>query len=89
MSNVAPPTGRWGMRAARLFDGYDFVERATVLVEGNAVVAVGAQLPESIEVLDLGDATLLPGLVDCHQHLVSNTDGDRSKTRSLASTTRR
>lgn len=75
MSNVAPPTGRWGMRAARLFDGYDFVERATVLVEGNAVVAVGAQLPESIEVLDLGDATLLPGLVDCHQHLVSNGRG--------------
>ncbi len=75
MSNVAPPTGRWGMRAARLFDGYDFVEQATVLVEGNAVVAVGAQLPESIEVLDLGDATLLPGLVDCHQHLVFNGRG--------------
>ena len=75
MSSVTLPTGRWGLRAARLFDGFDFVDRATLLVEGDAVVAVGEQLPESVDVLDLGDATLLPGLVDCHQHLVFNGRG--------------
>ena len=75
MSSVTPPAGRWGLRAARLFDGFGFVDRATVLVDGDAVVAVGEQLPETLDVLDLGDATLLPGLVDCHQHLVFNGRG--------------
>ena len=75
MSSVTLPTRRWGLRAARLFDGFDFVDRATLLVEGDAVVAVGEQLPDSVDVLDLGDATLLPGLVDCHQHLVFNGRG--------------
>jgi imidazolonepropionase-like amidohydrolase len=75
MSSVVLPTGRWGLRAARLFDGVEFIDRATLLVEGDAVVAVGEQLPESVDVLDLGDATLLPGLVDCHQHLVFNGRG--------------
>lgn len=75
MSSVVSPTGRWALRAARLFDGFDFVDRATLLIEGDAVVAVGEQLPESVPVVDLGDATLLPGLVDCHQHLVFNGRG--------------
>ena len=75
MSAITSSTGRWGLRAARLFDGFDFVERPEVLVDVGKVVAVGESLPDSLEVRDLGDVTLLPGLVDCHQHLVFNGRG--------------
>ena len=70
VTNTTGAMGMWGIRAARLFDGDRFVDRPTLLVEGGAVVAAGAPIPESAEVVDLGDATLLPGFVDCHQHLV-------------------
>jgi imidazolonepropionase-like amidohydrolase len=59
----------WGLRAAHVFDGERFVDRPTVLVDDARVVAVGEALPRSAEVVDLGTATLMPGLVDCHQHL--------------------
>ena len=75
MSAIASSTGRWGLRAARLFDGFDLVDRPEMLVDGGNVVAVNEALPDSIEVCDLGDVTLLPGLVDCHQHLVFNGRG--------------
>lgn len=66
---------RWGMRAGRVFDGDRFVELPTLLVEQDSIVAVGESLPESIDVVDLGEATVLPGLVDCHQHLVFDGRG--------------
>jgi imidazolonepropionase-like amidohydrolase len=62
------------LRAARLFDGAspDLLERPLLLIEGGRVVAVergdGAP-PVGATVLDLGDATLLPGLIDAHVHL--------------------
>ena len=50
-----------------------------VLVEGDRIKAIGpvaqlaAQAPNA-EVIDLGNATLLPGLIDCHTHLGSRAD---------------
>jgi imidazolonepropionase-like amidohydrolase len=68
--------------AARLLDGSGTrpVGPAALLIEGNRVVAVGAAaeapVPEtSVERRDYGDATLLPGLVDAHTHLVAPGDG--------------
>ena len=42
-----------------------------VLVEGDRIVAAGAHVerPAGAEVIDLGDATLMPGLIDAHVHL--------------------
>lgn len=65
----------WGLRAARLFDGFDFVDDPVVIVDGATVVSVGQPAPAGVDVVDLGERTLLPGLVDCHQHLVFNGRG--------------
>lgn len=65
----------WGLRAARLFDGFDFVDDPVVLVDGTTVVSVGQLVPDGVDITDLGDRTLLPGLVDCHQHLVFDGRG--------------
>ena len=40
-----------------------------VVVEGGRIVAVGGARPAGAEVIDLGDVTLMPGLIDAHVHL--------------------
>ena len=61
-------------RAARIFDGVSerVIEDGAVLVEDGRIVSVGAARGPSTGtgVVDLGDATLLPGLIDAHVHLV-------------------
>src|SRR5277367_6614623 len=61
------------LRAARMMDvaAGKVVAPGEVLVEGEKIVAVGAHVerPAGAEVIDLGDATLMPGLIDAHVHL--------------------
>lgn len=62
------------LEADRLFDGHEFVEPARVALNDGRIDAVGADVTgPSTEVLD--GMTLLPGLVDCHQHLVFDGNG--------------
>ena len=71
---------RIALRGARLFDGRDARPgRPTVLVENGCIADVdltGAEPPAGARVVDLGDVTLLPGLVDAHLHLAFDPDGD-------------
>jgi len=48
------------------------VLNAVILVEGGIITGAGPGLaiPAGAEVVDLGDATVLPGLIDCHTHLL-------------------
>jgi len=66
------------VRAARLIDGKGGapLEPGAVQVEGERIVAVGRSVatPPGARVIELGDATLLPGLIDLHTHL---TDSDQ------------
>lgn len=67
------------LRAGRLFDGRTWhAGAAQVAVEGGRIVEVGPQAPvgADVEVLDLGAATLLPGLVDAHVHLTWDASPD-------------
>ena len=65
----------FALRAASVFDGERAVDRPTVLVDGDTIVAAGVAVPASVPVVDLGAATLLPGLIDCHQHLCFDGNG--------------
>ena len=72
------PTTR-ALHAARLLDVESgrVLADATVLVEGERITAVNPrELPAGIEVIELGDRTLLPGLIDCHTHLNSDLEGE-------------
>jgi imidazolonepropionase-like amidohydrolase len=61
------------LRAARLFDGTSdsIIRDGSVVVQGNRILAAGpsATIPADAQVIDLGDVTLLPGLIDAHVHL--------------------
>lgn len=69
------------IRAQRLIDGKSetVLKNAVVLVEGEKITAVGSGLavPANAKVIELGDATLLPGLIDAHTHLLSDMDGTK------------
>src|SRR4051794_11510830 len=54
-------------RADRVFDGSNMIGPATVVGDGGRGRAI--ELGEVPEATDLGDVTLLPGLVDTHVHL--------------------
>jgi len=61
------------LHAARLLDVKSgrFVKPGEVLVLGERIVEVGSSVkrPAGAEVIDLGDRTLMPGLIDAHVHL--------------------
>src|SRR5262245_31309721 len=54
------------IRAARLIDGRGgaTITPALVVVRGNKIESVGGAVPAGAQVIDLGDVTLLPGLID-------------------------
>lgn len=61
------------LKATRLFDGKSnaLVKPGIVVVTDGKIFAAGdkAEVPAGAEVIDLGDATLLPGFIDAHTHL--------------------
>jgi imidazolonepropionase-like amidohydrolase len=61
------------LKAAHMFDGIrdHVVSPGLIVVTNGKITAVGAKaaFPAGAEIIDLGDATLLPGLIDAHTHL--------------------
>jgi imidazolonepropionase-like amidohydrolase len=61
------------IKAARMIDGKSDrpISPAAVLIEKDRIIRVGASVeaPAGARVIDLGPATLLPGLIDAHDHL--------------------
>src|SRR5262245_61340719 len=72
----APPQAVTVIRAARLIDGRGgaVIEPAVVVVRGNRIESVGGAVPAGAQVIDLGDVTLLPGLIDVHTHALLQGD---------------
>lgn len=71
-----PPAPRAiALRAGRLFDSNTgrVLTKQVVLIQGDRIAAVGPDgavaLPAGTQLLDLGSATLIPGLIDAHTHM--------------------
>ncbi len=67
------------VRAARMVDVSrgQLVAPAVVVVSGGKIRSIGASdVPAGARTIDLGDLTLLPGLIDAHTHLTMDISGD-------------
>jgi len=80
-----PPSRLIAVRAGRLFDSRAGVMRTrqVVVVQGDRITAVGSDgqvaIPAGAQIIDLGSATVLPGLIDAHTHMF-NTRGPKTTT---------
>src|SRR5262247_1032075 len=67
------PPKRIAIKAGRLIDTKTgaVTNNAFILIEGDKITAVGPNVtvPAEVEVIDLKDKTVLPGLIDCHTHM--------------------
>ncbi len=72
------PPRRVAVRAGRLIDGKGDkpVDNAVILIEDDKIVSVtpGGAAPAGVELIDLSKATVLPGFVDVHTHVLLNGD---------------
>jgi imidazolonepropionase-like amidohydrolase len=66
---------RVAIKAGRLIDTKTgaVINNAFILIEGDKITAAGPNVtvPAEVEVIDLKDKTILPGLIDCHTHITS------------------
>ena len=73
----------YAIRAARLIDGMSDtpLPDGVVVVQGAVIAAAGpassVTIPAEAEVIDLGDQTILPGLIDGHTHVSGRADSER------------
>jgi imidazolonepropionase-like amidohydrolase len=63
------------LKAQRLFDGVKFSENAAVLIVDGKIKAVGSSnaafaKTKGLKEINLGNATLLPGFIDLHSHIL-------------------
>ena len=66
------------LKAAHIFDatGTALKDGGLVVVQGDRIVSVGGSAPAGARVIDLGDATLLPGFIDAHTHLTMQLESN-------------
>jgi imidazolonepropionase-like amidohydrolase len=70
----AKPATRLAIHAGRLLDVRtgQYQTNVYIVVEDDRITAVGASAPTGVPVIDLSSQTVLPGLADCHAHILGN-----------------
>jgi len=67
------------IKAGRVIDvkAGSAVENQVIIVEGERIKSIGTNLPiqDGVQVIDLSGATVMPGMIDSHTHLLQNYDG--------------
>lgn len=65
---------KYVITADRLFDGTEMHSNWAVVTDGNKIIAVGAKdqikIPDGATSINYGDATITPGLIEGHSHLL-------------------
>ncbi len=70
------------IRAAQIIDGRggEPIRNGAIVVTDDKIVAIGPSasiaVPAGARVIDLGDATLMPGFIDAHTHIIGRVLGD-------------
>jgi imidazolonepropionase-like amidohydrolase len=75
---IAQAPHRVAIRAGKLIDGKSDkpMENALIVIEGDKIESVtpGGSAPAGVGVIDLSKATVLPGFIDTHTHVMLNGD---------------
>ena len=64
------------VKAGRLVDvsSGKILEKQVILIQGDKIASVGAEgsisIPSDATIIDLSNATVMPGFIDCHTHIV-------------------
>src|SRR5262245_54687143 len=81
---LAAPDNLVAVRAGRMFDAKAgaMLNNQVILIKGDRIADVGGavQIPPDARVIDLGTATVLPGMIDAHVHNAGRGDSVEMKT---------